>query len=60
MPYTMMIFPDEKIEIPKVGQRFKVTDVVKDIIDFHWGKGTHIELQLEEVLEETDVNAITK
>ena len=59
MPYTMMIYPDEKVEIPKVGQRFKVTNIYR-AIDLHWGEGTCIELQLEEVLEETDVNAITK
>ena len=59
MPYTMMIYPDEKVEIPKVGQRFKVTTVC-DVVDFHWGGGIYIELQPEEVLEEIDVNAITK
>lgn len=45
MPYTMMIYPDEKLEIPKEGDIFIVTKVTGDIIDLHWGRGTYIKLE---------------
>ncbi|MFA5401781.1 MAG: hypothetical protein WC359_15120 [Dehalococcoidia bacterium] len=36
MPYTITIYPDEKLATPHIGQLFVVTEV-GDATDMHWG-----------------------
>lgn len=44
MPYSMAIYSNEKIEMPKVGQLFIVKSL-HDVRDFHWGMCVSIELE---------------
>jgi len=44
MPFTFMIYPDEKVSVPKEGDTFRVTSVEQGVVDIHWGTGTHVEL----------------
>ena len=55
MPYTMQIFKGELDEypIPDIGDTFVVTGVTENVLDFHWGRCTHIVLQ---PLESTESN----
>ena len=48
MPYTMAIFPNEKISVPEIGDYFVVTEVVYPVTDIHEGECTHIELSQDE------------
>jgi len=44
MPFTFMIYPDEKVSVPKEGDTFRVTSVEQGVVDIHWGTGTYVGL----------------
>ena len=46
MPYTMSIYSDENLPTPKAGDVFVVVRVEEDVVDFHWGKTTHVDLEV--------------
>lgn len=44
-PHTMQIYGDENLPAPSVGNLFRVTEVEADVLDLHWGRGTHVALE---------------
>jgi hypothetical protein len=45
--YTFQFFSGEENLIPKMGDKFIVTELVTDVLDFHWGRCTIVMLEPE-------------